>query len=114
MDNSIGKHLATFNLFREADHSIHVTIADARGVRAELGDSGAPLYLCAMNALRAAVELQPLSSDREAVIEECAAKAEASWPRAHTYASENADLYRAQDHARDCIVRAIRALKQES
>jgi hypothetical protein len=55
---SIGKHLATFNLFREADHSIHVTIADARGVQNELGNSGAPLHLCAMNALRQAVELR--------------------------------------------------------
>jgi hypothetical protein len=30
--NGIGKHLATFNLFREADNSLQVTIADARGV----------------------------------------------------------------------------------
>jgi hypothetical protein len=55
---SIGRHLATFNVFREADHSLHVTIADARGVREELGESGAPLHLCAMNALRAAEEIR--------------------------------------------------------
>jgi hypothetical protein len=52
---SIGRHLATFNLFREADGSLQVTIADAAGVRAELNGSGAPLHLCAMNALRAAL-----------------------------------------------------------
>jgi hypothetical protein len=55
---NIGKHLATFNLFREADYSLHVTIAEASGVRNELGASGAPLHLCAMQALRAAVELR--------------------------------------------------------
>lgn len=49
------RHLATFNLWRNADNSLGVTIAEARGVRDELGDSGAPLHLCAMNALRAAV-----------------------------------------------------------
>lgn len=54
----IGKHLATINLWREADNSIHVTFAEAAGVREELGDSGAPLHLCALNALRAAVEIR--------------------------------------------------------
>ena len=64
----LARHLATFNLFREADNSLHVTIADARGVMTELGDSGAPLHLCAMNALRAAltapdrVGWQPIAS----------------------------------------------------
>lgn len=52
----LAKHLATFNLFRESDNSLHVTIAEARGVREELGDSCAPLHLCAMNALRAALD----------------------------------------------------------
>lgn len=51
------KHLATFNLFRHPDKAIHVTLAEAGGVKAELGDSGAPLLPCAMNALRSAVEL---------------------------------------------------------
>lgn len=50
----IGKHLATFNVFREPD-GLYITIADARGVREELGESGAPLHLCAMNALREAL-----------------------------------------------------------
>lgn len=53
---TIGKHLATFNLFREADHSLQITIVGAPGVREELGDSGAPLHLCAMSALYAAVD----------------------------------------------------------
>lgn len=30
-------------------------------------------------------------------------------PRAHTYASENADIYRAGDYARDRCIAAIRA-----
>jgi hypothetical protein len=50
----IGKHLATFNVFREPD-GLYITIADASGVRDELGQSGAPLRLCAMNALRSAL-----------------------------------------------------------
>lgn len=54
----IARHLATINLWREASGAIHVTFAEAEGVRAELGESGAPLGLCAMNALRAAIELQ--------------------------------------------------------
>lgn len=49
-------------------------------------------------------------ADRAAVIEECAKAAEKAWPRAHTYASENADLYRGQDHAVRTAVKAIRAL----
>ena len=50
----IGKHLATFNLFRE-DDGLYITIADASGVRDELNGSGAPLYLCTMTALREAL-----------------------------------------------------------
>jgi hypothetical protein len=50
----IGKHLATFNLFRE-EGGLYVTIADARGVRDELNGSSAPLHLCTMNALREAM-----------------------------------------------------------
>ncbi len=50
----IGKHLATFSLFREPD-GLYITIADASGVREELGVSNAPLHPCAMNALREAM-----------------------------------------------------------
>lgn len=53
-------------------------------------------------------------SDRNAIIEECAKVAEKAWPRAHTYASENADLYAAQDHAVQTAVKAIRALAAPS
>lgn len=60
-DKPLGKHLANFNLFREIDGSLHVTIASAEGVREELGDSGAPLAMCAMNALRSALEVQDAS-----------------------------------------------------
>lgn len=47
---------------------------------------------------------------RNLIIEECAKAAERAWPPAHTYASENADLYRGQDHAVKTVVKAIRAL----
>jgi TolB-like protein len=43
-------------------------------------------------------------------IEACVRRAERAWPPAHTYASENADIYRAQDHAARTIVKAIREL----
>ena len=49
---------------------------------------------------------------RNEIIEECAKAAEKAWPRAHTYASENADLYYGQDHAVRTAVKAIRGLKQ--
>jgi hypothetical protein len=51
----IGRHLATFNVFREHDGSLWVTCAGAEGVKAELNGSAAPLHLCAMNALREAM-----------------------------------------------------------
>lgn len=51
---------------------------------------------------------------RNAIIEECARAAEKAWPRAHTYASENADIYRGQDHAVRTVVKAIRALSNSS
>lgn len=46
------------------------------------------------------------------MIEKCALSAESAWPRAHTYASENADIYRAQDHAVRTVIKAIRSLKK--
>ena len=52
----IAKHLGTFNLFREADGSLWITCAEACGVIDELNGSGAPPYLCAMNALYAAAD----------------------------------------------------------
>jgi hypothetical protein len=53
MTRGIGSH--PYNSLREADNSLHVTVADAAGVKAELNGSGAPLHLCAMSALRAAL-----------------------------------------------------------
>jgi hypothetical protein len=48
-------------------------------------------------------------------MERAAEIAKMAWPRAHTYASENADLYRAQDHAVSRVITAIRnAAAQES
>lgn len=51
----LAKHLATVNLWRNPDNSLSVTFAEANGVADEIGGSGAPLHLCAMTALRAAV-----------------------------------------------------------
>ncbi len=56
MSEGIGKHLATFNVFREGDGSLWITCADAGGVADEIRGSGAPVHLCAMNALYAAVD----------------------------------------------------------
>jgi hypothetical protein len=53
-----------------------------------------------------------LRNIRNEHLEEAAKIAEAALPRAHTYASENADLYYAQDAVRDRIVGAIRAAKR--
>lgn len=53
------RHLATVNLWRNGDNSLSISFAEADGVLAELNGSGAPLHLCAMNALRAAVMPPP-------------------------------------------------------
>ena len=45
---------------------------------------------------------------RVSALEEAIRVAERAWPQAHTYASENADLYRAQDDVRDRIIDALR------
>lgn len=42
--------------------------------------------------------------------ERCIAAGQKAWPKAHTYASENADMYRAQDHAAATVLAVIRAL----
>ena len=48
----IGKHLGTFNLFRENDGTLWVTCAGAQGVREELGESWeGPTHTMAMLAL---------------------------------------------------------------
>ena len=53
-----------------------------------------------------------LAGFREGAIKErgaCIAACRKAVPRAHTYASENADIYRAGDAARDRCIEAIRA-----
>lgn len=57
----------------------------------------------------AEVEARVAAAQREG-IEQALETARKSWPRAHTYASENADLYRTQDRAVDHVLAAIRAL----
>lgn len=52
---TMGKHLATFNVFREADGSLWITCADATGVKSELGEAKLPLHMMAMKALFEAV-----------------------------------------------------------
>lgn len=52
-----------------------------------------------------------LSEARAAALEEAAKACMEAWPRAHTYASENADLYRMQDNIRDRCIAAIRSLR---
>lgn len=53
----IGKHLATFNVFRENDGSLHITVVEAKGVRKELHpDNVLPLHPFAISALYEAVE----------------------------------------------------------
>lgn len=41
--------------------------------------------------------------------EACITASRHAWPKAHTYASENADMYRAQDHAVERVLSAISA-----
>jgi hypothetical protein len=54
-----------------------------------------------------------LADVRAETIERCAQRAETYFPRAHTYASENADVYHAQDDAQIRIAKAIRALSPQ-
>lgn len=51
-------HLATFNLFREQDGALYITIVEARGVQEELGLAAGelPLYVMALKALFEAVD----------------------------------------------------------
>jgi len=50
------KHLATFNVFRENDGALYVTVVEAKGVAKELHpDNTLPLYPFAMVALYEAV-----------------------------------------------------------
>lgn len=51
-----------------------------------------------------------VAATREEALREAVEAVKACWPRAHTYASENADLYLAQDGVAATCISAIRAL----
>lgn len=63
---------------------------------------------CALDAALAAV----IPAIQAEALERAAVAGRKAWPKAHTYASENADMYRAQDHAVETVLAAIRALKE--
>lgn len=54
----LGKHLATYSVFRESDGSLHLTVMEASGVRRELhpDTKDLPLYPFAIQVLYEAVE----------------------------------------------------------
>lgn len=72
---------------------------------------GVQNYTDAQKAAAVLWQLLSQNGERERVIEECIRAGEKAWPHAHTYASENADLYIAQDRAVKRVIDAIRALK---
>lgn len=51
MASDLGKHLATYSLFREAGGSLYVTVQSAPGVKDELGQTNLPLHPMALRAL---------------------------------------------------------------
>lgn len=54
-----------------------------------------------------------LSGLRNSIIDECTRTAEKAWPKnRYSLASENSDVYRAQDHAVDAVIKAIQRLKR--
>lgn len=55
------------------------------------------------------IRRQAIAAARAEERKACVAAIRKECPRAHTYASENADLYRAQDHMVDMAIAAIRA-----
>lgn len=78
--------------------------ADAMKLRAKvcctrLGLRGGPLAL--------SIVAEELMAAHQAGVEIAIKRAIKAWPRAHTYASENADAYRAQDRVRDTIVQSL-------
>jgi len=68
---------------------------------------------CAEKDAKLAAAVEALREEFARGLERGAEVAEATIPRAHTYASENADIYRAQDDARDRIAAALRAEAKE-
>jgi hypothetical protein len=77
---------------------------------ARLGDAVRYVAPCHTPAEVAALVEAARREEREANIAAC----QKAVPRAHTYASENADIYRAGDAARDRCIEAIRAALKET
>jgi hypothetical protein len=71
----------------------------AKTVCTRLGLRGGPLSL--------SICAEELMAAHQAAVELAIKRAIKAWPRAHTYASENADAYRAQDRVRDTIVKSL-------
>lgn len=56
-----------------------------------------------------------LGGFRDSIIDECARAAEKAWPKnRYSVASENSDIYRAQDHAVEAVIKAIQKLKRQT
>lgn len=70
--------------------------ARAKTVCTRLGLPGGPLAL--------SIIAEELMAVHRSAFELAIKRAADAWPRAHTYASENADLYRSQDAVRDRII----------
>ena len=62
----------------------------------------------ALAALAPFIEKRVAAAKAEGM-REAAGIARKAWPRAHTYASENADMYHAQDYAVERVIAAILA-----
>lgn len=73
--------------------------ARAKHVCTRLGLPGGPLAL--------SIVADELMAVHQSAFELAIKRAINAWPRAHTYASENADLYRSQDAVRDRIVQHL-------
>jgi hypothetical protein len=51
---------------------------------------------------------------RNSIIDECTRAADKAWPKNnYSMASENSDIYRAQDHAVEGVIKAIQKLKRQ-
>lgn len=81
---------------RKTDEAMKVR---AKTVCTRLGLPGGPLAM--------SIVAEELMSVHRYSIELAIDRATRAWPRAHTYASENADAYRAQDKVRDTIVKSL-------
>jgi hypothetical protein len=81
--------------------------------KADFSNAEWELIVSALRALAypPSAELGRLALEADNILENAAIEAEGTFGRAHTYASENADIYRAQDHAIAQAAKRIRAMK---